>query len=110
MPAPSAEVFDRLRQVAAIEDVTARPSRTIDEVFTGKLLTTIPVGTAADVEAAFAEARAAQIEWAKRPVTERIGIVRRYRDLVVENREFLMDLLQAEAGRPGGRRRRKSSI
>src|SRR6201995_5176328 len=99
MPAPSAEVFDRLRQLAAIKDVNARPTKTIEEVFTGKPLTTIPVGTAEDVEAAFAEARAAQIDWAKRPVTERVEVVRRYRDLVIENRDFLMDLLQAEAGK-----------
>lgn len=99
MPAPSAEVFDRLRNLAAIKDVAARPTRTIDEVFTGKPLTTIPVGTAADVEAAFAEARAAQTDWAKRPVIERAAVIRRYRDLVIENREFLMDLLQAEAGK-----------
>ena len=71
MPAPSAEVFDRLRQLAAIKDVTARETKRIDEVFTGRPLTTIPVGTAEDVEAAFAEARAAQIEWAPRAVTER---------------------------------------
>lgn len=57
MPAPSAEVFDRLRQLAAIKNATARQTKTIDEVFTGKPLTTIPVGTAEDVEAAFAEAR-----------------------------------------------------
>jgi hypothetical protein len=53
MPAPSAEVFDRLRQLSAIKDISARPSKTIDEVFTGEPLTTIPVGTADDVEAAF---------------------------------------------------------
>src|ERR1700761_1241603 len=99
MPAPSAEVFDRLRQLAAIKDVNARPTKTIEEVFTGKQLTTIPVGTAEDVEAPFAEARAAQIDWAKRPVTERVEVIRRYRDLVIENRDFLMDLLQAEAGK-----------
>ncbi|QLL09873.1 succinic semialdehyde dehydrogenase [Mycobacterium vicinigordonae] len=99
MPAPSADVFDRLRRLAAIGDLDARPTRTIDEVFTGKPLTTIPVGTAADVEDAFAKARAAQADWAARPVGERIDVIRRYRDLVVANREFLMDLLQAEAGK-----------
>ncbi|WP_231124322.1 aldehyde dehydrogenase family protein, partial [Mycobacterium colombiense] len=99
MPAPSAEVFDRLRQLAAIKDLTARQTKTIDEVFTGRPLTTIPVGTAEDVEAAFAEARAAQAAWANRPVTERVAVISRYRDLVVKNREFLMDLLQAEAGK-----------
>ncbi|MDT5174802.1 MAG: succinate-semialdehyde dehydrogenase / glutarate-semialdehyde dehydrogenase [Mycobacterium sp.] len=99
MPAPSAEVFDRLRQLVAIKDVSERPTKTIDEVFTGKPLTTIPIGTAADVEAAFAEARTAQADWATRPVAERIEIISRYRDLVIDNRGFLMDLLQAEAGK-----------
>ena len=64
MPAPSPEVFDRLRQLAAIKDVPTRQTKTIDEVFTGTPLTTIPIGTADDVEAAFAEARAAQVDWA----------------------------------------------
>src|SRR5581483_1657100 len=99
MPAPSAEVFDRLRTLAAIADPAARPTKTIDEVFTGKPLTTIPVGSAADVEAAFAKARAAQTEWSQRPVKERVAVVRRYRDLVIKNRQFLMDVLQAEAGK-----------
>ena len=99
MPAPLSEVFDRLCKLAAIEDIAARPTRTVDEVFTGKPLATIPIGTAGDVEAAFAKARSAQKDWANRSVKERIAIVRRYRDLVIENREFLMDLLQAETGK-----------
>lgn len=99
MPAPSADVFDRLRALSAITDIDARPTRTVEEVFTGRPLAPIPVGNAEDVEAAFAKARAAQREWAKRPVSERIAIVERYRDLVVKNSEFLMNLLQAEAGK-----------
>ena len=98
-----------MRQLAAIKDVTARETKRIDEVFTGRPLTTIPVGTAEDVEAAFAEARAAQIEWAPRPVTERVEVVRRYRDLVIENREFLMDLLQAKQARRSRPRRKRES-
>lgn len=70
MPAPSAADFDRLRALAAIDDVDARQSRTIDEVFTGKALTTIPIGTAEDVTAAFAKARAAQARWAARSVKD----------------------------------------
>ena len=99
MPAPSADVFDRLLPLAAIEDIPARPTRTVQEVFTGRPLATIPVGTAADVEAAFARARTAQVEWAKRPVSDRLKIVERYRDLVIKHSDFLMDLLQAEAGK-----------
>ncbi|OHV06159.1 succinic semialdehyde dehydrogenase [Mycobacterium talmoniae] len=99
MPAPSAADFARLRQLVAIDDVDARQTRTIDEVFTGKELTTIPVGTADDVTAAFAKARAAQTDWANRPVKERAAIIERYRDLVAANRDFLMDVAQAETGK-----------
>lgn len=99
MPAPSTQVFDRLRPLAAIDDAAGRPSRTIEEVFTGRPLATIPIGTAADVEIAFDKARTAQVEWAARPVADRLAIIRRYRDLVVENRDLLMDMLQAEAGK-----------
>jgi succinate-semialdehyde dehydrogenase/glutarate-semialdehyde dehydrogenase len=99
MPAPSAADFARLRQLAAITDIDARQSKTIDEVFTGKELTTIPVGTAEDVAAAFAKARDAQERWAERPVKERCAVIERFRDLVVANRDFLMDIAQAETGK-----------
>ena len=99
MPAPSTADFIRLRRLVAITDIDARQSRTIDEVFTGRELTTIPVGTAEDVADAFAKARAAQADWASRPVKERCAIIERFRDLVVRNREFLMDVAQAETGK-----------
>src|SRR5690242_17827375 len=99
MPAPSAADFARLRALVAIDDVGARQSKPIDEVFTGKELTTIPVGTADDVTAAFAKARAAQAQWAKRPVKERAAIIERFGALLAENRDFLMDVAQAETGK-----------
>ncbi len=99
MPAPSAADFARLRTLVAIADIDARPSKPIEEVFTGRELTTIPVGTADDVTAAFTKARAAQREWANRPVAERSAIIERFRDLVIANRDFLMDVGQAETGK-----------
>ncbi|MBI3226767.1 MAG: succinate-semialdehyde dehydrogenase (NADP(+)) [Mycolicibacterium cosmeticum] len=99
MPAPSAADFAHLRTLVAIDDVDARPSKPIDEVFTGRELTTIPVGNADDVAAAFAKARAAQAEWATRPVTERAAVIERFRDLVIANRDSLMDVAQAETGK-----------
>ena len=65
----------------------------------GKELATIPVGTAQDAKDAIARARVAQKEWAKRPVTERAAIFHRYRDLVLENLDSLMDMAQAETGK-----------
>lgn len=67
MPAPSSEIFDHLRSLVAIEHIGARPTRTVEEVFTGRPLADIPVGTADDVDAAFVKARAAQQDWASRP-------------------------------------------
>ena len=99
MPAPSPADFDRLRQLVAIDDIAARQSRTIEEVFTGKPMTTIPVGTAEDVAAAFATARTAQALWAARPVEQRCAIIERYRQLVIAHRDFLMDVAQAETGK-----------
>ncbi|RZS32394.1 succinate-semialdehyde dehydrogenase/glutarate-semialdehyde dehydrogenase [Herbihabitans rhizosphaerae] len=99
MSAPSLETFNRLRALVAIDDVDARPSRPVHEVFSGKELATVPVGTAEDVRAAFATARAAQAEWAARPIKERAAIMERFRDLVIANRQSLMDVLQAETGK-----------
>ncbi|MBL1073621.1 succinate-semialdehyde dehydrogenase (NADP(+)) [Nocardia sp. 2] len=99
MPVPAAAVFDRLRTFAAVDTTEDRDRRAITEVFTGSTLGTVPVGTAEDVAEAVARGRAAQAEWAARPVKERAAIFERYRALVVENREYLMDIVQAETGK-----------
>lgn len=99
MAAPSAATFERLVDLVAIPDAAERPTRPIIEVFTGRELATVPVGTAADAEAAIERARAAQVAWAARPVAERAAIIHRYRDLVLARRAELMDLAQAETGK-----------
>ena len=91
MPAPSTATFSRLADLIAIPDADSRPTKTITEVFTGKELATIPVGTAADALAAIARVRTAQAAWAKRPVSERAEIFHRYRDLVLAHRDELRD-------------------
>ncbi|PBC55310.1 succinic semialdehyde dehydrogenase [Rhodococcus sp. ACPA1] len=99
MPVPSAATFARLADLIAIPDTADRPTRSVVEAFTGKELATVPVGTAQDAQDAIARARVAQKEWATRPVTERAAIFHRYRDLVLENRDALMDMAQAETGK-----------
>ncbi|MBA8957789.1 succinate-semialdehyde dehydrogenase/glutarate-semialdehyde dehydrogenase [Rhodococcus percolatus] len=99
MPVPSAATFARLADLIAIPDAADRPTRSVVEAFTGKELATVPVGTAQDAQEAIARARVAQKEWATRPVTERAAIFHRYRDLVLENRDALMDMAQAETGK-----------
>ncbi|QDQ89661.1 succinate-semialdehyde dehydrogenase (NADP(+)) [Rhodococcus sp. WB9] len=99
MPVPTAATFARLADLIAIPDAADRPTRSVVEAFTGKELATVPIGTAQDAKDAIARARVAQKEWAKRPVTERAAIFHRYRDLVLENRDALMDMAQAETGK-----------
>ncbi|KAA0024793.1 succinic semialdehyde dehydrogenase [Antrihabitans cavernicola] len=99
MPAPSPATFSRLRALIAIDDLDARQPRQIMEIFTGKELATVPIGTADDVDAAFVKARAAQAKWVERPVKERAAIFEKFRGLLMDNREFLMDVAQAETGK-----------
>lgn len=99
MPAPSAATFARLAELIAIPDAASRPTKPIVEAFTGRELATIPVGTAEDAVAAIERARVAQREWAKRPAADRARIFHRYRDLVFQNRDALMDMAQAETGK-----------
>lgn len=99
MPVPTAATFARLADLIAIPDAADRPTRSVVEAFTGKELATVPVGTAQDAEGAIARARLAQKQWAARPVTERAAIFHRYRDLVLANRDALMDMAQAETGK-----------
>ncbi|MEV0032132.1 succinic semialdehyde dehydrogenase [Nocardia sp. NPDC050793] len=99
MPAPEAGVFDRLSALAAIDDHEARSRKTIAETFTGKPLGSVPVGTAEDVASAFTKARSAQARWAARPAAERAAVFDRFRGLIIENRESLMDVIQAETGK-----------
>ncbi|WP_024795993.1 succinic semialdehyde dehydrogenase [Tomitella biformata] len=99
MPAPTTETFARLKKLVAITDADQRPTKPITEVFTGRELATIPVGTADDALAAIARARTAQKQWAKRTPEQRAEIFFRYHDLVLSNRDALLDLAQAETGK-----------
>lgn len=99
MPAPSPEVFARLAKLAAIDNPQDRAVGTVYETFTGRELATIPVGTEEDTLTAIARARQAQKDWARKSVAERAKIFNKYHDLVLKNRESLMDVAQSETGK-----------
>ncbi|MGL6234175.1 MAG: succinic semialdehyde dehydrogenase [Segniliparus sp.] len=99
MPVPPASTFARLAQFIAIDKPAERSSRTIAEVFTGKELGQVPIGTAEDVETALARARVAQKEWAKTSLQSRAAILRRFQTLVFERLDDLADIVQAETGK-----------
>ena len=78
---------------------TGGQTETTRAPFTGEELITYPISTEADVEEAFARARAAQTLWAQRPVAERARIIGRIHHEAFARQDELMDLLQIEAGK-----------
>ena len=59
----------------------------------------IPHSSESDVEWAFGEARAAQPAWAATSLTQRLAIVSRFHDLVLEEQAALCDVVQWENGK-----------
>jgi succinate-semialdehyde dehydrogenase/glutarate-semialdehyde dehydrogenase len=66
---------------------------------TGAVLGEVPDQSPSEVRAAVERARLAQRAWGALPVKERCRRVARFRDLVVERAEELVDLLAKEAGK-----------
>ncbi|PWD42409.1 succinic semialdehyde dehydrogenase [Gordonia paraffinivorans] len=99
MPKPTADYFDRLGALVAIDDAASRPTRPVLEAFSGVEMATIPVGTAEDLEAAVARARQAQQGWAAKTPAERAAVLDRFSELVHRNAASLMDIAQAETGK-----------
>ncbi|KQB84043.1 succinic semialdehyde dehydrogenase [Corynebacterium oculi] len=96
------DLAHRLRALtvsARLGTMPERPRLTVENPFTGTELGWVPTSTEEDVEAAFTRARAAQRLWARTPVKERSVILRRFHDLVLSNRELLLDIAQVETGK-----------
>jgi acyl-CoA reductase-like NAD-dependent aldehyde dehydrogenase len=67
--------------------------------FTGELLPAVPQSSAADVREAAARARAAQAGWAALPLSERIRPLLRLAELVLKEKDRLVDVVQWETGK-----------
>jgi succinate-semialdehyde dehydrogenase/glutarate-semialdehyde dehydrogenase len=62
----------------------------------------VPEATPADVEAAVADAAAAQPAWADRSIADRRDVLARVRDLLLDRRESLAETVSTENGKPPG--------
>ncbi|WP_134739820.1 succinic semialdehyde dehydrogenase [Nocardioides sp. 503] len=71
----------------------------LTEVYTGEVLVELPQSTPADIERAFASARAAQHEWASWPLKKRLGVFKRAHKLFLDNAVTTTDLIQVESGK-----------
>jgi succinate-semialdehyde dehydrogenase/glutarate-semialdehyde dehydrogenase len=67
---------------------------------TGEEVGRVPLGSAADVGAAVARARAAQKSWGARSFRERADVVMRARALVLEEMDEIAELISRESGKP----------
>jgi succinate-semialdehyde dehydrogenase / glutarate-semialdehyde dehydrogenase len=71
----------------------------LTEVYTGEVLVELPQSTEADIEAAYAEARAAQRLWAQWPVRKRLEVFDRAHTLMIDHAQRIADLIQVESGK-----------
>ena len=102
-------VASRLRLADPLPDVdglaaqaVATPGGDVRDVLspmTGDVVGRLPVSTVADVDRAYAAARAAAPDWADVPVAEKAALLRRFHDLVLTDRSRLLDLVQLESGK-----------
>jgi succinate-semialdehyde dehydrogenase/glutarate-semialdehyde dehydrogenase len=67
--------------------------------YTGEPLGALPRSTKEDVEEAFKTARAAQAKWAKVPPAERVQVLLRFHDLVLDRQDQVLDIIQLENGK-----------
>nr|WSZ97924.1 succinic semialdehyde dehydrogenase [Streptomyces sp. NBC_00857] len=67
--------------------------------FTGEKLADLPESSPADVATAFERARVAQPLWAAVPVRQRVAVLLRFHDLVLERQAEVLDLIQLETGK-----------
>lgn len=88
----------RLAALANIVTGTAGDHEVVSPL-DGRPLATLPRSGHDDVDRAIAAARAAQVEWAERPLGERRAILRRAGRLFLSHRDELLDLIQLENGK-----------
>ena len=84
---------------AAVRCQDSSEHREVIAPATGETLGTVPECTPEDVGTAFERARAAQHAWADRPLEERVAVLRRVADAVLDEQSWLTDVLQAETGK-----------
>ena len=96
-PASITDAF--LRQLVARVPGSDGATWPLTEVYTGDVLVELPQSTPADIERAFATARAAQAAWAATPLAKRLDVFKRAHTLFIDHAETTTDLIQVESGK-----------
>jgi succinate-semialdehyde dehydrogenase/glutarate-semialdehyde dehydrogenase len=90
--------FDRLAELVTLAD-RDREEIPVEAPFTGEQIGTVPACTTEDVALAAERARAAQEEWAARPIEERTKVLENVHEMVLDRQDELLDLVQLEGGK-----------
>ncbi|HLS75751.1 MAG TPA: succinic semialdehyde dehydrogenase [Nocardia sp.] len=99
VPPPAALSADLVKPL--LDRAVAGSAGTV-EVFapaTGAKIADLPQSSVEDIDRAFATARAAQREWARRPVRERVAVLRRLHEIVLAEQDTILDIVQTETGK-----------
>lgn len=67
---------------------------------TAAVLAEVDADDAASIQKKFTRAKAAQPQWARTPLPQRLASIEKFRDLIAENRERLAKTLTSEVGKP----------
>ncbi|TFV68287.1 UNVERIFIED_ORG: succinate-semialdehyde dehydrogenase (NADP(+)) [Bacillus sp. AZ43] len=87
------------RLAGLVTAAPGRPRQPSHAPFDGSFIGEVPTCTAEDVQEAQRRARAAQAEWAARPLADRCAVMLRFHDLVLERQELVLDIAQTETGK-----------
>lgn len=97
---PSAQVREHISALLSDVRTASIPDAHLTHApFTNEELARIPFSTVADVEAAVARGRAAQVHWRETPVRQRARILLTLHDRLLSGLESALDLIQWETGK-----------
>ncbi|MGA8039234.1 MAG: aldehyde dehydrogenase family protein, partial [Acidimicrobiia bacterium] len=93
---PAGLLQDLESRIAVSEGTDAIP---ILAPFTEEAIGSTPQAGRGDVNRAVATARRIQPKWAATPIRERVRILSRFHDLLLDRAEIAMDVIQLEGGK-----------
>ncbi|MDQ0259189.1 succinate-semialdehyde dehydrogenase/glutarate-semialdehyde dehydrogenase [Sinomonas atrocyanea] len=97
-PSPSAGGAPAFAGLAALATGTG-PALQVTAPADGRPLGAVRQASGAEIDVAVARARAAQKAWARTPAKARAAVVRRFASLVLDRRDEILDVIEAETGK-----------
>ena len=94
-PQNAASLLERLLPLAT----ASAGSADLISPLNGEVIAKVPISSDNDIESAFARARLTHATWSDVPLNERISVIRRFHDLVLNNQAEVLDIIQWENGK-----------